>query len=274
MSRYFKGETLMSDLFSTTSLRTAFSFPFQSKDWVGRFLIGVALLFASMFIPIIPALFAYGYAVDVMRQAINGNVPVLPEWKNWGQLGLDGLRSLAVGAVYLGPGFLVMIGGWVLYMIMYFGAFAMIASTPSHQEPSGVGIALMMGAMGVLFFSMFVSWLLIILGGIPLPAALAHFVARERLGAAFHVREWSAIIGADKWGFFIAWVVTMGLVGLVYFAMMMVYFTIIFCFLIYFIAVPVGLYLMLVSAVVFGQFYREGAARLETEVGDQVDNQA
>lgn len=255
----------MADVFSITSLRTAFTFPFQSRDWSGRFLIGIALLFASLFIPIIPALFVYGYAIAVMRQTIKGENPVLPEWKDWGQLARDGLRSLAVGVAYLGPGLVIMIGGWVAYMVMYFGGSVLLFSTPSYQNPSSLAFVLMFGSLVILFLSMLVGGLLNIVGVIPLPAALAHFVANDKLSAAFQVRQWGAIVRADKWGYFIGWVVVLGLMGVIYFAFMLLYFTVIFCCLMYFVAIPIGFYLLLVSAVIFGQFYREGTARLSLQ---------
>lgn len=263
----------MTDSLSTISLRSAFSFPFQSRDWLSRFIIGAALLFVSLFIPIVPALFVYGYIVEVMRQVIGGEAPVLPEWKDWGRLGLDGLRSLAVGLAFLGPGLVILVGGWISYMVLYFSGVILLANTPSNASPPGYVFALLLGGIGSLFLSMFVGAFLIIAGGIPLPAAIAHFVARDKLGAAFHLREWSAIIRADKWGFFIGWVVVLGLVGVIYVAMMLAYLTVILFCLIYFIGIPIGFYLMLVSAVVFGEFYREGAARINSEAGKQAGQQ-
>ena len=264
----------MADAFSVTSLRTAFSFPFQSRDWSGRFLIGTALLFASLFIPIIPALFVYGYVVEVMRQTIKGEAPVLPEWKNWGQLALDGLRSLAVGVAYMGPGLVIMIGGWVVYMAMYFGGGILLAGTPSHQDPSSLVFVLMLGAVVILLLSMFVGWLLSFVGVIPLPVALAHFVANDKLSAAFQMRQWGAIVRADKWGYFIGWVIVLGLVGVMYFALLLMYFTVIFCCVMYFVLIPIGFYLLLISAVIFGQFYREGTARLSLQLSKPEGAQA
>lgn len=256
----------MTDSLSTTSLRDAFKFPFQSHDGPGRFLVGAALLFASLFVPIIPALFVYGYVVEVMRQVIKGEPPALPEWKNWGQLAVDGLRSLVIGVVYTAPGWIVMIGGWVAYMVMYFWGIALISKTPARHAPPDAAFPLIFGAMGILFLSLLVGWLLCLAGVIPLPAALAHFVARDKLSAAFHLREWGAVVRADKWGYFIGWVVVVGLMGVMYCVMMLFYFTVVLCCLMYFVAIPIGFYLLLVSAAVFGQLYRESAAKANLPV--------
>jgi len=52
-----------------TMLKAVFRFPFQGK-WRDRFLVGTALTFAGFVIPIVPLIFVYGYALQIMRQAI------------------------------------------------------------------------------------------------------------------------------------------------------------------------------------------------------------
>jgi hypothetical protein len=250
----------MTDSFSTSSLRSTFRYPFQSPEAPGRFIVGTALLLLSMFIPVVPAVFVCGYLVRVMRHVIRGEEPALPEWKDWGQLGADGLRSLVAAAVYLGPGLIIMVCGWGLYMLMYLGGFSLLGQT-RHAAVPGLALVLIFGAVGVLCLSLFAGWLLTLCGGVPLPAALAHLAAREKLGAAFNVFEWGAILAADKWGYFIAWVVTLGLAGLLYSALLLVYSTIILICVAAFIGLPLGFYLFLVAAVVFAQAYRAGAAR-------------
>lgn len=255
----------MTDSFSTTSLRAAFRYPFNSPEGPSRFLVGVALLFLNLFIPIVPAVFVYGYLVQVMRRIIQGEDPALPEWKDWGRLGADGLRSLAVAAVYLGPGLVIMLGGWLLYMVMYLGGVSLLSNV-RHAAPSGIALMLIFGALGILFLSLFASMCLLLIGGVPLPAALAHLAARNKLSAAFDVFEWGAILTADRWGYFVSWVVIVGLASLIQFAIMLIYFTIVLCAVAYVIVLPLGFYLMLVAAAVFAQAYREGAARLRVPV--------
>jgi hypothetical protein len=97
---------------------------------------------------------------------------------------------------------------------------------------------------------------------VPLPVALAHVAAREKLGAAFNVFEWGAILAADRWEYFISWVIVVGLASLLQFAVALVYFTIILLAVAYVVVLPLSFYLLLVAAAVFAQVYREGAARL------------
>jgi hypothetical protein len=253
----------MIDSVSSSSLRAAFKYPFETKNWILPFVIGTALIFASMVIPIIPVIFVYGYFAEVMRRAINDDALTLPSWDNWGQFFKDGLRCLAVGAVYLGPGILVSMIGFVAYFVMF---IASIALTPSSYDTTTSGLVafIMMGAMGVLFLSMFVSTFLLIAGAIPLPAAIANFLAHDKLSAAFHVREWGAILRADKWGYLIAWLVYLGMFALMYIGFMLAYFTFILCAVAFLAAIPIGLYMMMVSAAIFGQYYRESARMIAT----------
>lgn len=115
----------MNELLSTPSLRNILKFPFVTKEWIVPFIIGTALIFAGMIIPIIPLIFVYGYLALVMRMSINGEVMLLPAWNNWGRLFKDGLRSLAVGAIYLGPGIIVSMIGFSAYIVMFVASIAL-----------------------------------------------------------------------------------------------------------------------------------------------------
>jgi hypothetical protein len=254
----------MNDSLSTPSLRNFFKFPFESKEWIVPFIIGTALIFAGMIIPIIPIIFVFGYIAAVMRMSINGETMTLPAWNNWGHFFKDGLRSLAVGTVYLGPGIIVSMIGFSAYIVMF---VASIALTDSSFDPTTTGLVslLMISAMGILFLSMFVGTILLIAGTIPLPAAIGHFIANDRLSSAFHIREWGRFIKKDKWGYLISWLIVVGMFGTLYLGFMLAYMTFVLCFVGYLLAFPIGFYIMLVAAALFGQNYREGKVQLESQ---------
>jgi len=127
----------MTEAMATTPLRIVFQFPLRGPNWLSRFAIGCALILASSFIPIIPMLFVYGYLLQVMRQAIDGQDLVLPAWEDWGKLGIDGLRATLVGLVYMLPGMLVMFGGMVLYFVGIIGLSAASAAAEKAGETMG-----------------------------------------------------------------------------------------------------------------------------------------
>ncbi len=237
-------------------LKPVLRFPFQGPDWQSRFLIGSALLLLGWFIPIIPAIFVFGYALEVLRRTLRGEEPSLPAWQDWGRLFMDGLRAFAVSLVYLLPGTLVYFGG----MVLYFGGT--LALTPLfEQETWAFGVFLLV--FFVFMAAVAVGSLLVSLGIIPLPMATAHFVAKDRLASAFHIRRWWAILKDRRWEYLIAWIVVAGLVVVLYLILWLLYYSICLCWLAPVVMAPASFYLMLISAVLFGQAYGGGVGSKE-----------
>jgi len=253
----------MPDVTSIPSLKATFRFPFQDPNWQSRFIPGAALLVAGFVIPIVPGIFVYGYLLRVMRQALQGEGLRLPAWEDWGRLATDGLRGMLVSLVFLLPGMIVSFGGMAFYFI---GSFSLPVLMSSAEGDAALAAPLLfLGSIAVMFLSMLVGSLLTVVGGVPLPVATAHFVAQDRVGAAFRVREWWPLLRANKLGYFIAWVVVVGLMGILYFVTVMTYYTCVLCCLIPFLAAPIGFYLSLVGAALFGQTYRESLAVIEED---------
>jgi hypothetical protein len=260
----------MAEAFAVTPLKTLLKSPFQGPNWRNSFLIGSALTLAGFFIPFIPLVFVYGYALETMRRAVKGRDLELPAWDDWGQLGVDGLRLILVSLVYLLPGTIIFFGGWVLYFAGSF-LFPILAGVAGEQSSGLAPILVMLGvfgSLGILMLSMFLGFLLILLGSIPLPVATGHFVARDQIVGAFRVREWWPLLRSNKLGYFAAWVVILGLLAAYYFVISMAYYTLILCCLIPLISAPVSFYVLLIGAALFGQTYRESTTLLETEHED------
>jgi hypothetical protein len=241
------------------AITTFFKFPFQGPNWQSRFLIGAGLVFAGFLVPIAPLVFVNGYILRVMRQAIEGEELVLLEWEDWGRLAIDGLRVMLVDLVYLLPGIVVFVGGMILYWISF---TLLMVVTEGGGDAELWAPLLSMVSIGIMFLSMLIGSVLSLLGGVPLPMATAHFAAQDKVAAAFRVREWGAVLWDNRLGYFIAWVIVAGLMAIWYFAVMMAYYTVVLCCLIPFLGGPLGFYLSLVGAVLFGHAYREGAAAL------------
>lgn len=253
----------MSDVTSIPSLKATFRFPFQEPNWQSRFILGAGLLVAGFVIPILPGIFVYGYLLRVMRQALQGEGLSLPAWEDWWRLAVDGLRGTLVSLVFLLPGTLVFFAGMAFYFISTFSLPVLLSGAGSDADLAAP--LLFLAIIAVMFLSVLVGSLLTVAGAIPLPVATAHFVARDRVGAAFHLREWWPLLRANKLGYFIAWVVVFGLMGILYFVTVMTYYTCVLCCLIPFLAAPLGFYLSLVGAALFGQTYRDSVAVLEQD---------
>lgn len=243
------------------SLKRVLAFPFRQEGWQGRFVIGSALILASFFIPVLPALFAAGYVLLALRQVIEGQEPSLPEWQDWGRLLGDGFKSWLVSLVYLLPAMLAFVIGFAAYFAATFNLIvATETGAPGAADASVVGILL---AMVILFACTAIGMLLLILGWIPLPMALCNLAARERLASAFYLREIAHRIGADPAAYLAAWVVVFGLAGLVYTVGMLGYYTVVLICLLPVLTAPLSFYVLLIGAALFGQLYRETAAALE-----------
>jgi hypothetical protein len=261
----------MSEALSTASLKKLFKFPFEDPQWQSRFLVGAALILANYVVPIVPTIFVSGYALRIMRQALDGRELALPAWDDWGKLALDGLYVTLVSLVYLLPALIVFVGGMVLYFVspMF---LPLVAGADATPEEFLVALPLiMMGGMVVMFLAIFLGTVLSVLGGIAVPVATAHFVAEDDLRAAFRLRQWWRVLTADKLGYFISWVIVAGLVGVLYVVSMLAYSTVVLCCLMPFLVAPISLYISLVGAGLFGQTYRESAACLP-QSGQEVED--
>lgn len=231
-----------------SDLKNLFRFPFQGPDWPNRFIVGCALLLAGWVIPILPGLFVYGYTVGLMRRVIQGEDPELPPWQDWGRLFGDGLRAFAIALVYLLPGTAVYFGSIGLYYLFF------LAMVLGNREPSFGAFLLTASLLAV---ALFLGSLLYLLGAIPLPAATAHFVAEDRLAAAFHIRRWWAVL-RERWGEYLAaWFLLLGTSVAAYLVLMVPYYLPCLCWLVPILSIPVAFYLMAVAAALFGMVWRE-----------------
>lgn len=242
---------------TTASLKELLRFPFRERDWESRFLLGALLVFVGLWVPVLPWVFVCGYLLRVMRQVVKGEEPGLVTWEDWGGLGLDGLRAMAVNLVYLLPGMLIFGGGIALYMSASV-VFPFLAEGGKLGE--GLMVTLFLLAMAIFFLSLFVGSVLFLLGLIPMPVALAHLAASDELPAAFRVREWWGVIRSDPLGYFVAWTVLFGLGSMLYIGIALFYYTGVLCCLLPILTAPVLFYLGLIGAALFGQFYREHTA--------------
>jgi hypothetical protein len=150
----------------------SFGYVFDDDQWITKILIAAAILALGLLfswlllIPLILAgLLLGGYGIEITRRVINGGTPVLPEWDNWGELLIDGLKAWIIGLIYALPIIIV----------------SVCLSIP-------IGIAAEEAEEVSSMFSAFMSCLNFLWGivmGLLLPAAIAFFVAEGQVSAAF-----------------------------------------------------------------------------------------
>ena len=77
-------------------------FPFKDQRWVSKFVVGGLLSLFGFLIPLtfIPV---SGYMIRVMRHTLDEGTYALPDWDDWGDLILSGLKAWLVTVVYSLP---------------------------------------------------------------------------------------------------------------------------------------------------------------------------
>lgn len=243
-----------------TSIKTYLTFPMRDREASNRFAIGAALSAANFIIPIVPAIFVAGYLIRVMRRTLEEHEPGMPAWEDWGKLFWDGFRIMIVSWIYFLPAMLVSIFGFACYMV------TMMAMSFNAGEGDSAFFLVFPLAFMIMFLSMFLGMFLNILAAVPFPAATANFAAKDRFSAAFQFQELLKPVRRNGMGYFVAWVILMGLFGLAYLAYMLLYMSVFLCFLSTFAMAILAYYAMLVGASLFAEAYMQGSEPDSAEV--------
>jgi len=102
-----------------------FTILFEDKEWVGKTLIGGIFLLLSLILIGIP--FVLGYILEFVRNVIERESPVLPEWDNMGEKFTKGLVFFVILIIFslifsviIGILFLIPCLGWIAGIIVGF----------------------------------------------------------------------------------------------------------------------------------------------------------
>ena len=159
----------------------SFTFVFEDEAWLTKILIMAAILFLGVFfswLVLIPAIVAAalinGYMVEIIRNVLRGQLDELPEWDNWGDLIVDGLKVIVIQLVYALPAIIV-------------GLCLSIAMTAAGNNGEGLVVFL-----SVIMSCLILLWAIVV--SILLPAATAIFAATNDLAAAFRFGEVFALV--------------------------------------------------------------------------------
>ena len=173
----------------------AFTFVFEDENWIVKLLLAAAILLLGivfswvLLIPLIVAsIFISGYTVEIVRRVIRGGPAELPEWEDWGQLFGDGLKMLVIGVVYVLP--IIVVG-------MCTGALS--GALADSSEGLSIFVSLVGGCFNIL-------WAILV--SIVLPAAIASYVDKDDLGAAFRFSEIFALVSNNLSTYLIAFVMS------------------------------------------------------------------
>ncbi len=154
----------------------SFTFVFEDDQWIVKILIAAAILLLGvlfswmLLIPLILAVALLGgYSVEIIRQVLRGELDSLPEWDNWGDLLIDGLKVIVIGIVY---------------------ALPLIILSVCLGVPIGALNENAVGASSFLSFCLSCFTLLYAIAiSLVYPAAVAFFAAEDEMSAAFRFGE-------------------------------------------------------------------------------------
>ena len=170
---------------SLTYLRT-------SDDWVQTVLIGGLLTFFGFLL--IPAVFAAGYLVRVLRATMHGD-DTPPLFEDWRDLGSDGLYAVAIAFVY---------GVLPAVLLAVTAAFAGLIAGPGPRSGLLVGGVVLVGGLLALVLGLLAAYVV--------PAAVANYAEQGRLGAGFAVADLRPVLtsGTYATAWLLGFVVVLG----------------------------------------------------------------
>jgi hypothetical protein len=154
----------------------AFTFPMEDQKWVAKLAIGGGLLLAG-FITLIGWIFTVpvvlGYLVNMTRNVINGNPQPLPEWDNWGERWIEGVKVFVVSLVYYLPVI-------ILRIVLTVPGSILASSSNNGVAATGGALNLVGGCL---------SFIVQIAISVVLPAAIARFAVSGNIADGFKFGE-------------------------------------------------------------------------------------
>lgn len=166
-------------------LEDAISYPLRGDSALGRVFVGGLLgLFGFLLLPLFVL---FGYLLRVLANAAREPEADPPEFEDWGDLFVEGLKGTAVAIVY----------GIVPFLVVGIaGGFGVAATATRSGAARGVFGGL--GVIGVLVaFVVFVGLYYL------LPAALTRLALEGRIGAAFEFGALKSVLLSP--GYLVAW---------------------------------------------------------------------
>lgn len=171
---------------------------YPSSDWKKVIILGV-LMIAS--VVIIPIFLVMGYGFRALKASIAG-FDELPEFDEWGEMFVDGLKVFVVQIAYMIVPLIIIFAGT-------FGSLAMISpDTGMITNPTAF--------TGLLGGTVIIGVILAIILGLIETIAIAHMAYNDsELGAAFRFGEILDVISQIGWIDYIIWYIVVGLIAAV-----------------------------------------------------------
>jgi len=248
----------MASTVSLEEVKKIISFPVKGEKWGIKNLVGAALTFGNFIVPLIPTIPVLGYAARIMKRIIvDDEDPALPEWNDWTNLFLEGLKVFGVMAIFEVPAMLLIFAGYGMMLIPIF----IKVGSYSNPSPDIFNLTMLLSDFGgmVLFMA---GLILLLVAMIFLSPALGNMIATGDFGAAFRIKEWWPVFKANFAGYLVAIILLIGLWGVCAYVMELIAFTVILCLLLPFIISFIGFALTMIMMTLFAVAYRDGVRKL------------
>lgn len=168
------------------------SIKYPTSDWKKVIIFGLLYLI-SIFIITIPLSIGYGFRA--LKASIAG-ADELPEFDEWGEMYVDGLKVFVVYFVYLLiPTLIILIGSWASIAALFATASSGVVTDPT-------------AFLGIMSIAVIIGGILALILGLIATIGLANMAYNDSdLGAAFRFSEITDIISQIGWVDYIIWYV-------------------------------------------------------------------
>lgn len=229
------------------------SFRYPSSDWKKVVVLGILFLLSFL---IIPAFLVLGYVFRVLKASLAG-LNELPEFEEWGEMFVDGIKVFVVYLIYFLPAIVIMA---VSVMSIWSSMMSIMAMQTANTVPTT-----MMGLMGgSALAGMLISMIYMLVITPITVVAVANMAFNEsNLHAAFDFSNILDLISQIGWVDLIIWYVVMIAIGIALSVVISIL-----------TAIPVigGIILLLLINPYIYMFYARSAAWLYASAFENVEN--
>lgn len=180
------------------------SIKYPTSDWKKVLILG-ALFLASILVITIPITIplVLGYGFRALKASIAG-ADDLPDFDEWGEMFVDGLKVFVVQFVYfLIPALIIIIGSWASIAALFATASSGVVTDPT-------------AFLGIMSFTVIIGGIVAIIFGLIATIALANMAYNDsELGAAFRFSEIMEIISQIGWVDYIIWYVVIIIISMI-----------------------------------------------------------
>ncbi|EKQ52639.1 MAG: hypothetical protein B655_1719 [Methanobacterium sp. Maddingley MBC34] len=182
---------------------TSDAMKYPSQDWKKVIILGILILTSFL---IVPAFLVMGYVFRALKWSVAG-VDQLPEFDEWGEMFIDGLKIFVVELVYfIIPFTIIFLGIWASI-----GSMVAWGASGNDLMPGAV-----FGALSLMWGLMVMGLIVAVIFGLFFTIGIANMAYyNSEIGAAFRFSEMLDTINAIGWVDYIIWYIMMIILGMI-----------------------------------------------------------